>query len=48
MVLGFLFITPFVALMQGGECTTFVKQALAATDKVCMDTGRKRSLLRSY
>ncbi len=43
MVLGFLFITPFVALMQGGECTTFVKQALAATDKVCMDTGRNEA-----
>jgi len=43
MVLWFLFITPFVALTQDGECTTFVKQALAATDKVCTDTGRNQA-----
>jgi len=43
MVLAFLFITPFVAFSQGGECTTFVKQALAATDKVCTDTGRNQA-----
>jgi len=43
MVLAFLFITPFVAFTQDGECTTFVKQALAATDKVCTDTGRNEA-----
>lgn len=43
MVLGFLFITPFVALTQGSDCTTFVKQALEATDKVCTDTGRNEA-----
>jgi hypothetical protein len=43
MVLAFLFVTPFVALTQDGECTTFVKQALAATDKVCTDTGRNEA-----
>ena len=43
MVLAFLFITPFVAFTQDGECTAFVKQALAATDKVCTDTGRNQA-----
>jgi hypothetical protein len=43
MVLAFLFVTPFTAFMQDGECTTFVKQALAATDKACFDTGRNEA-----
>ncbi len=43
MVLAFLFVTPFAAFMQDGECTTFVKQALAATDKACLNTGRNEA-----
>jgi len=43
MVLAFLFVTPFAAIMQDGECTTFVKQALAATDKACINTGRNEA-----
>jgi len=43
MVLAFLFVTPFAAFMQDGECTTFVKQALAATDKACVNTGRNEA-----
>ncbi len=43
MVLVFLFVTPFAAYLQDGECTTFVKQALAATDKACINTGRNEA-----
>ncbi len=43
MVLAFLFVTPFAAYLQDGECTTFVKQALAATDKACINTGRNEA-----
>ncbi len=43
MVLAFLFVTPFAAYLQDGECTTFVKQALAATDKACVNTGRNEA-----
>ncbi len=42
MVLIFLFVTPFTAYMQG-ECAAFVKEALAATDDVCTDTGRNEA-----
>ncbi len=42
MALTLLFVTPVFAYMQG-ECTAFVKEALAATDKVCADTGRNEA-----
>jgi hypothetical protein len=43
MVLAFLCVTPFAAVLGAGECTTFVKEALAATDKACVDTGRNQA-----
>jgi len=42
MTMLFLVVTPFVAYMQG-ECAAFVKEALAATDDVCTDTGRNEA-----